>query len=115
MSTNTEQPLFNYMVTESGEFNYYLYDGFDEALKKAIEISIPHQIGLVYEIYFNTESREYRVQTTFTVCGGKIKYDKHARVGLHLCFHVNAGRWLNPNDEWLSILTKKITQIKSNI
>jgi len=106
MTKNTEQPLFNYMVIKNGQFNYYLYKEFDDALKKAEELSHYSNIGLVYEIFFHNEKREYRVQNTFIISNGRVKYDKFARIGLHLHFYINAGQWLNPNEEWLSILAK---------
>ena len=105
MTKNTERPLFDFMVMINGEQDYYLYSDFDSALKKAIAISNSHRcIGLVYEIAFNTDTRQYRGQNTFTVFNGNVKYDKHAEIGLHLEFYVNAGEWLNPNEEWLKLL-----------
>jgi hypothetical protein len=108
MIINTENPLFNYIVMLNGDFDCYLYDNFDMALKKAMELSHGTEISLVYEIAFNTETREFRGQNTFTIYDGKVKYDKHARIGLHVQFYIAAGDWLNPNEEWLSILNKKV-------
>lgn len=107
MTKNTERPLFEYMVMVNGEYDYYLYDDFDSALKKAMELAVGIETGLVYELAFNNETREYRGQCTFTVFDGEVHYDKHARVSLHIEFFVNAGEWLNPNEEWLSILKNK--------
>jgi hypothetical protein len=107
MVKNTERPLFEYMVIQNGEFDYYLYDKFDDALKKATELSIGHGIGLVYEAYFINSTREYRGQNTFKVFDGIVHYDKHADIGLHLEFYINAGEWLNPNEEWLKILNNR--------
>jgi hypothetical protein len=104
MIKKTDRPLFDYMVMLNGEEDYYLYDNFDAALKKAMTLSHGIEIGLVYEIVFNTEIREFRGQNTFTVTDGEVKYDKHARIGLHVQFYINAGEWLNPNEEWLEIL-----------
>lgn len=106
MTKKTDRPLFDYMVMENSEYNYYLYDSFDLALKKAIELSYGMDIGVLYELAFNNETREYRVQNTFTAYDGEVKYDKYARLGLHVQFYVNAGDWLNPNEEWLSILSR---------
>lgn len=107
MIKNTEKPFFNYIVTINGDFDYYLYDRFDDALKKAMELSKGTEIGLVYEMHFNNVSREWRVQNTFSIFDGEVHYDKHAKIGLHVQFHINAGEWLNPNEEWLSILNNK--------
>lgn len=107
MNTKTDRPLFEYIVLQNGKENYFLFDDFDSALKKAIDLSIPNKIGLVFELAFNNETREFRAKNTFTVCDGRIKYDKYARIGLHVHFYVNAGYWLNPNEEWLAILDKR--------
>ncbi len=107
MTKNTDRPMFEYIVMINGEFDYYLYSDFDEALKKAMVLGMGTEIGLLYELAFNCETREYRVQNTFKVFDGDIHYDKHARVGLHVEFYVNAGEWLNPNEEWLNILNNK--------
>jgi len=108
MLKKTEKPLFEYLVTLNGEFDYFLYDKFDDALKKAIEVARGHEISLVYELHFNTDTREFRGQHTFRVFDGEVHYDKHADLGLHIQFYVNAGEWLNPNEEWLSILSGKV-------
>lgn len=107
MIKKTEKPLFEYMVMLNGEFDYYLYDSFDIALKKAMELSGRKEISLVYEMAFNTDTREFRGQNTFTIFDGEIKYDKHARIGLHIQFYVNAGEWLNPDEQWLAILDNR--------
>jgi hypothetical protein len=105
MLKNTDNPLFNYIVMQNEEYDYYLYENFDMALKKAMELSHITKISLVYEIAFNTETREFRGQNTFTVYDGEVIYDKHVQIGLHIQFYVNAGEWLNPNEEWLKILS----------
>jgi hypothetical protein len=107
MSEKTDRPLFDYIVVLNGEEDYYLYDDFDLALKKAMEIAVNYKTSLIYEIVFNNETREYRGQNTFTISGGKVHYDKHEKAGLHIQFYINAGEWLNPNEEWLTILNNK--------
>lgn len=107
MAKKTDRPIFNYMVTENGEEDYYLYFDFDSALKKAIELSNHSTgIGLVYEIAFNNETREFFGHNTFTAYDGEVHYDKHSRLGLHIHFYINAGNWLNPNEDWLTTLNK---------
>lgn len=107
MKTKTEKPIFNYMVRLNSSMDYYLYEDFDSAIKKASALSHGTDIPLIYEVYFNTESREFFGQNTFSIYDGIIEYDKHARVELHIEFYVNAGEWLNPNKDWLEILQNK--------
>lgn len=101
MNSKKEMPLFNYMVMVNGEFDYYLYEDFDDAVSKAKQLGKDLQIALIYEPYFCTSTREWRVQCAFKVMEGKIYYDKHAEIQLHLAFYINAGNWLNPKPEWI--------------
>jgi len=64
MTEKTDRPLFNYMVMENGEYDYYLYNSLDIVLKKAVELSCSTNIGLIYEVAFNNETKEYRGQNT---------------------------------------------------
>lgn len=107
MNTKTEKPLFNYLIRMNSGMDYYLYEDFDTAIRKAMSLSHGADIPLIYEVYFNTETREFFGQNTFSIYDGTIEYDKHARVELHIEFYVNAGEWLNPNNEWLEILQNK--------
>lgn len=108
MKLKTDRPLFEYLVRNNMGFDYYLFDEFDDALKTAETESIKNNgTFLIYEVYFNTRTREFFGTNTFKVFSGKVKYDKHAEIDLHLQFYVNAGDWLNPNKEWLEILKKK--------
>lgn len=108
MKLKTERPLFEYLVRDNMELDYYLFSEFDDALKIAETKSIEkHGIYLIYEVYFNTKTREFYGTNTFQACCGKVKYDKHADIDLHLEFYVNAGEWLNPNQEWLEVLKKR--------
>lgn len=106
MFSNTDRPLFEYMVIQNGENDYYLYDKFDTALKKAVELSRNGEIGCMYELEFNAYTREYKGRNTFTVYEGETVYDRHKELGLHIHFYINAGDWLNPNGKWLDILKK---------
>lgn len=99
LKSKTDRPSFEYMVRQNSGFDYYLYSDFDSALKKMVEISISKGIGLLYEIYFNNQTREYFGHNTFKAFDGEVKYDKHAKVDLHLHFYINAGEWLNPDVE----------------
>ena len=107
MSRRTEKPLFEFIVMINGKNNYFLYDNFDLALKKAVELSIPNKICLIYEIAFNNITREFYTQKTFTAHDGRIDYDKHARTGLHVYFYINAGEWMNPNEEWILLINNR--------
>lgn len=107
MKKKTDKPLFDFIVIANGQYDYYLYNDFDDALKTAMELSHKTEISIIYEIVFNTETREYRTKDTFTIYDGKVHYDKYATIGLHVEFYINAGDWLNHNEEWLSILSKK--------
>lgn len=100
LKDKTTQPLFNFIVVINGEFDYYLFEEFDDAVNKARQLSTDRNIVLIYEPYFNTQTREWRVQNTFRVIDHKIYYEKYGDIGLHLYFYINAGEWLNPNPEW---------------
>lgn len=99
LKTKTENPKFNYLVRSNDSMDYYLYDEFNDALDKLKMMSLERHSHIIclYEPYFDTQTREWHGQNTFTACNGKIRYDKHARVDLHLAFYVNAGEWLNPD------------------
>ena len=107
MKENTERPLFEYIVRANGRRNYYLYDrdDFDAALSKAIELSRRYVMGLIYEVDFDRKTGTYFTRNTFSVWNGKINYDKHAKRNLHVEFYMNAGQWMNPNEEWLKELS----------
>jgi hypothetical protein len=107
MRLKKDIPLFDYIVRDNFTCDYYLFKDFDSALKKTMSLSIETGIGLLYELYFNTQTREFHVQNTFTAYDGIVEYNKHNRPDLHIQFYVNAGEWLNPNEEWLSILKSR--------
>lgn len=105
MKNKTDKPLFEYLVRDNMNMDYYLFDEFDKALKQAEKMSVSESRHvLIYENYFNTKTREWYGLNTFDVIDGKVRYDKHAKVELHLEFYVNAGEWLNPNEEWIELL-----------
>lgn len=115
MKEKTEMPLFEYLVRDNMCLDYYLFKDFDSALKQAMTMSVSgNRHMLIYENYFNTNTREWHGCNTFDVIEGKVRYDKHARPDLHLEFYVNAGEWLNPNPEWIDILNKKHTEVKND-
>jgi len=99
MKSKTEKPRFNYLERSNDSLDYYLYYEFDDALNKVRTMSLTERghITCLYEPYFNTITREWYGQKTFTAYDGIVKYDKHARADLHLAFYVNAGEWLNPD------------------
>lgn len=109
----TEKPLFNYIVRFNDSLNYYLFEKIDDALNMARKLGIGCKASLLYEIDFDIQTGEYRGRNTYRVIMGKISYDKHAKVDLHIQFYVSAGEWLNPNQEWLDILNKKKRKIKN--
>lgn len=99
MKTNTEIPSFNYLVRSNDDMDYYLFFEFDDALNKLKTLSLENRghIACLFETFFNTTTREWHGQNTFTAYDGIIEYDKHAKVELHLEFYINAGEWLNPD------------------
>lgn len=99
LASKQERPAFEYMVMKTGEFDYYVYNSFNDALSKAVQLGAGAAGADVFELDFNTITREWRVCPTFHVSMGKVRYDKHARTGLHVLFHTQAGRWLNA-EEW---------------
>lgn len=107
MKSKTEKPLFNYMVRFNSSLNYYLFKTPDEALKCARKLGAGNKACLVYEIYLDTKTKEYKGRNTFRVLLGKVYYDEYARFDLHIQFYVSVGEWLNPNEKWLDILNKR--------
>lgn len=107
LSSKEKKPEFEYMVMMSGEFDYYLYNDFDEAVTKARELGSGHKRCVVCEMYFVNSSREWRVLPTFHVVDGKLHYDKYVEPGLHVLFHITAGEWLNPSGELIEKIEKK--------
>lgn len=102
MKNKTDKPLFEYLVRDNMSFNYYLFDEFDKALKQAETMSIScGRHVLIYENYFNTKTREWHGCNTFDVVRGEVRYDKHAKIELHIEFYINAGEWMNPNQKWI--------------
>lgn len=104
MKRKTERPLFEYMLRFNNSWDYYLFDNFDDTIKKAMELSKEINIPLIYELHFDNRTKEWYGQNTFLFYDGKCEYDKHARIDLHIHFYVNAGEWLNLNEEWIKIL-----------
>ena len=100
MKKKTERPLFNYLVRANSSFDYYLYENFNDAIEKARQLS-HEDIGVLFEVYFNTQTREFFGQKTFLVFDGEINYEKHGPVELHIEFYVHAGEWLNPDEKMI--------------
>ena len=100
MKKKTERPLFNYLVRVNSSFDYYLYENLNDAIEKARQLS-RDDIGVLFEVYFNTQTREFFGQKTFLVFDGEIHYEKHGPVELHIEFYVHAGEWLNPDEKMI--------------
>ena len=108
MREKTERPLFNYLVKDLIHMDYYLFEEFDDALKQAQSMSLDgNRHVLIYETYFNAKTREWHGCNTFSVVDGRVEYDRHAGIELHLEFYVNAGEWLNPNQDWINKINKE--------
>jgi len=101
MKSKKEKPKFEYIVRFNDSLDYYLFEDFNKALKKAMTLSVKGKIILLYEIFFNSTTREFFGKNTFVVYDKEVIYDKHANPDLHISFYVNAGEWLNPKEEWL--------------
>jgi len=100
LSDKTTNPNFEYLVRDNMKLDYYLYKDFDSALKQAQKMSLSESRHvLIYEKDFNTITREWHGCNTFDVIEGKVVYNKHAKTELHLEFYVNAGDWLNHEEE----------------
>lgn len=105
MKFKTENPLFNYFIKNNNNENYYLFADFDKALKKLMELSISsNDIYLMYEIYFNTQSREFYLRNSFWCYNNIMDYTRYSKIDLHVHHYVNVGEWLNPNQEWIDII-----------
>lgn len=101
MDSKTERPLFEYMITTNIPTKYWLFKAneFDAAIAKLKEVSLlqgEDGIAKLFEVYFDTRTREYYGQNTFTAYDGELTYDKHAPRELHLHYYMNAGEWMNP-------------------
>lgn len=101
MFHKTDKPLFSYIVLGNGH-DYYLFDNFDEAFSKAKSLSAK-AAAFIYEITQNADD-EYVTVLSFTFYSGKSHYNLE-HPGLHVYFYMNAGEWLNPNQEWLEKLS----------
>jgi hypothetical protein len=101
LESNKTQPKFEYFVRVNGEFDYYLYESkdFDKALKKAMELSVPHNLVLIDEVTFINSTREYKLTTCFRAYNNQVTYLKHETPMLHAKFYLEAGRWLNPKEK----------------
>ena len=98
-----EKPRFEYLVKTAVEFEYWLFEDFDSALNCAKSLfAKTDDIILIYDTYFNTRTREWYAKESFSIMyDGKVRYDKHGEVQLHLEFYINAGEWMNPRQDWL--------------
>lgn len=106
MKSKTERPLFEFMVKYLNNEDYYLFDNFNDALRKA-EVMSPggnYHTVIIYEVYFDTTRREFYAMHNFSVCNGIVEYEKAYKNDLHLYFYLNCGEWLNPNKEWIKLL-----------
>ena len=106
MRSNKEKPLFEYLVKTSMEFEYWLFDEFDDALNCAKKIHRKtDDIVLIYDTHFNTNTRQWYAKQSFNIMyDGKVRYDKHGEVQLHLEFYINAGEWMNPRQDWVKTI-----------
>jgi len=110
MKMKTEKPLFNYMIRFDGNMDYYLFEDFEEALKKARELSSSNLIIYLYEVLFISSVGDYRGKNTYTIYNGELEYDDCAVGELHIHFYVNVGEWLNPRQDWIDILNKEFRE-----
>jgi len=108
MENKTDCPLFDFLVIDLKYYNYYLYNNFEDALKKAKRLVVKYDMVYICEPILNNHTREYLAKPTFTLHkGGGIDYDKHAKLLLHIKFFMDAGEWKNPNKEWIELLKNK--------
>ena len=69
-------------------------------------------IVLIYDTHFNTNTRQWYAKQSFNVMyDGKVRYDKHGEVQLHLEFYINAGEWMNPRQDW-TVEIKRIWEME---
>ena len=98
MTTKTEQSKFKYLVRAGNGFDYYLYNDLGKALNKACALSM---VG--WDDYYIHEvmniGGQYRSIVTYICNKGRAEYDEFAVADLHICFYINAGEWLNPNEK----------------
>ena len=102
MDNKTDRPSFEYMVTTNDfPIKYWLYDDFNSAfnMMKQLSLHTKDEIGKLYEIVLDNNSREYYVKNTFTAFDGITYYEPHARRELHLHYYINAGEWMNKEED----------------
>lgn len=109
MRSNKDRPIFEYLVKSSMEFEYWLFKDFNSAVECAKKLNREHdEMIIIYDYHFNTRTREYQAQKTFWVWhNGELVFDKHGDVELHLEFYINAGEWMNPNQEWIDQIRRR--------
>lgn len=108
MKKNTDRPLFEYLVKTNMEFEYWLFEDFDSALEcaKTLHAKTDEMI-LIYDCYFDTRNRQYRAQKSFWIRhDGKVVFDKHGDIELHVEFYINAGEWMNPRQDWIDTIRR---------
>lgn len=100
MKTRTEKPTFKYLIRAEDCFDYYLYNSLRKALQKACSLSINRYSTdyYIHEIKYISYTSEYRSIVRYTCDNGKADYDVFALPDNHIYFYVNAGEWLNPNE-----------------
>lgn len=110
MRSKSEKPIFNYLVKSNMEMEYWLFADFDDAVEcaknKGKELD---DTMLIYDVYFNTRTRQFYAQKSFWIWefDGKLNYDKHGDVELHIEFYLRAGEWMNPNQEWIDTIHRR--------
>jgi len=122
MDTNTDKPLFTYLVktvgSDTSDFNYWLYNNFHKAFDKMVALSIASQrngcgIAVIYTPHFINATREYKVKESFKASDGIARFDEHGDIHMHLKFYIDAGNWMNPEEayeEWEKMYEKLTKQ-----
>ena len=102
LENNMIQPKFAFMVQVDGDTSeYWLYNSvdFDEAYNKMKSLSLlTHRRVSLYEPYFVTNTREWRMRRIFTSTPEMVKYSGDSGdILLHAKFYMDAGEWQNPS------------------
>ena len=113
MKSKSDTPIFSYLVETNMEMDYWLFDNFNDAVECAKKLNRQfNDMILIYDVYFSTSTREYYAQKTFWLWrDGRMVFDKHGDIELHLEFYINAGEWMNPRQDWIDLINRRYENV----
>lgn len=97
LENKEQQPTFKYFVQKNGNLNYYLFNDFDKAHKKMIELSNAYILEpILLRSIFAPMNKEWKMKKTFTCRDGKIDYlGFSGDILLHTKYYCDIGECIN--------------------